>query len=173
MATLTVTIPDEIYAEMATLAEHLKQTPEQSLNLAMCHFLQTTTLDSALEGIARTNNTDVTLVEFPELKESYGLDIRFHPMAIEEMEILTEEEQMSVLEELIDRISAENVEMENTLDLVILENGDSQIVLSEFSFGDVVYQIGEEITVYHIAFAEEVLVDEEEESEEEEESVEH
>jgi hypothetical protein len=161
MATLTVNIPDEIYAELQTVAEQLQQTPEQCLQLGLCYFLQTPTLDSALEGIARIN-TEVEYIDFPELKEAYGIDIKFHPMAIEELEVLDEEEQTNVLEELIDRISEDNPEAEEMMDLVLKEEPDHQIVLSEFAFGDLVYKIGQSITVYHIALAEEMFEEEDE-----------
>ena len=166
MATLNITIPDEIFAELTDIAEQLKQTPEQCLHLAMCHFLQTRALDTVLEGMARSHHESSEHIDFPELKETYGIDIKFHPMAIEELESLTEEEQMGILEEIIERISEDDPEAEATIDLVIQEQGETQIVLSEFDFGDVVYQISSGITVYHIALNEELLEDEELEEDE-------
>lgn len=167
MATLTVTIPDDVFAELKTVAEQLQQTPEQCAYLSLCHFLQAPTVDSALEGMARIEPA-VEYVDFPELKTAYGIDIQFHPMAIEELEALTEEEQTSLLEELIDRISDEDPDAEEMMDLVLKDNGDHQIVLSEFPFGDVVYKIGQTIVVYHIALVEDSAEEEEDDEEEEE-----
>jgi len=166
MATLTVTVPDDVFAELKTVSEQLQQTPEQCAYLSLCHFLQAPTVDSALEGMARVN-VEAQYVDFPELKAAYGIDIQFHPMAIEELQALNEEEQTSLLEELIDRISEDDPDAEEMMDLVLKENGDHQIVLSEFPFGDVVYKIGQTIVVYHIALVEDSLEEDEIETQEE------
>lgn len=168
MATLSITLPDEVFAELNNIAAQLKQTPEQCLQLSLSHFLQTDSLENAIEGIARMADKE-PLVDFPELKEELGIDIQFHPIAMDELESLDEEDQVEVLGQLIERISAEEEELDNTLDLVLKEEGDNQVVLSGFNFGDVVYQVGTTITIYHIALSEEEEEMEEEEDDEEEE----
>lgn len=151
MATMNIEVPDEIFSEINNIAEQLKMSATECIQLALNHFLQTHTLESAVEGIARIDNGE-TLVDFPELKEELGLEITFHPMAMEELEALTEDEQVIILEELINRITdEEGEEADDALDLVLKDMGEDQIVLSEFSFGDVVYKIGQTVAIYHIA----------------------
>lgn len=168
MATLTIDIPDDVFTELSNIADQLKITAEECVQLSLNHLLQTHTLDSALEGSARIDDGE-ELVDFPELKEELGLDIKFHPMAMEELEALTEEEQVSILEELISRITSEDVELEDTLDLVLKDQDEKQTILSEFDFGDVVYQIGSTIVIYHIAILNEIEEEDGEDEEEDEE----
>lgn len=168
MTTMTLDIPDEIYSELTNIAEQLKITPQECLQLSLNHLFQTHTLDSALEGSSRIDDGQ-DLVDFPELKEELGMDIKFHPQAMEELEALTEEEQVTILEELITRITSEEFEVEDTLDLVLKDHEDKQTVLSEFDFGDVVYQIGQIIAIYHISVLNDIEdLDEEEEDDEDE-----
>lgn len=164
MASITLQLPDEFYAELNDTANQLKSTPEQCLELALAHFMQSHALMSAIEAIARMEDNE-PLVDFPELKEELELDIKFHPMAMDELESLTEEEQVTVLEDLINRISGENEEMDDSLDLVIKDTPDYQVILSEFSFGQVVYKISDVITIYFVG----IIEDEDDETEEEEE----
>lgn len=166
MTTLQVNVPDDAMAELSIIAEQLKLSPEQCILLALNHFIQTDTVANAIEGQARVGDGEA-LVEFPELKEEVGIDIQFHPTAMEELETLEEEAQVHVLGELIERISAEEEELTDTLDLVLKDDPENQLVLSGFSFGDVVYTIGETVAVYHIAFAEEEDFDDEDEDDEE------
>ncbi len=162
MANLTLEIADDVYSELSTLAEQLKISPEQCAQLALHHFLQTDTIENAIEGVARMEDGQ-ELVDFPELKEELGIEVKFHPDAMDELESVTEEDQIEILERLINRISAHEEELEATLDIVIKEIGENQIVLSGFGFGDIVYQLGENVVIYHIA-----LIDEEDEDEDEE-----
>ncbi len=165
MTTLQLNVPDDAMAELSIISEQLKLSPEQCILLALNHFIQTDTVANAIEGQARVGDGEV-LVDFPELKEEVGIDIQFHPTAMEELETLDEEAQVHVLGELIERISAEEEQLSDTLDLVLKDDPENQLVLSGFSFGDVVYTIGETVVVYHIAFAEEEDYDDEEEDEE-------
>lgn len=165
MASITLQLPDEFYAELTDAANQLKSTPEQCLELALAHFMQSHALMSAIEALERMEDKE-PLVDFPELKEELELDIKFHPMAMEELESLTEEEQVSVLEDLINRISGESdEELEDSMDLVIKDTPDYQVILSEFSFGQVVYKISDVITIYFVG----ILEDEEDEIEDEDE----
>jgi predicted transcriptional regulator len=169
MTTMNINIPDEIYEEISILASQLKQSPEQCALLALNHFLQTDTVENAIEGIARMSDGE-ELVDFPELKDELGIEIKFHPDAMDELESVAEEDQIDILEQLITRVSAEEEEEEeNTLDLVLKEEGEDQIVLSGFSFGDIVYLLGQKMIIYHIALAEEEMDEEDEGDENEEE----
>jgi len=163
---LTIDLPDDFYAELCDIASQLKQTPEQSAILALSHFAQTDTVDNAIEGMARTEDSEV-LVGFPELQEELGLEIKFHPMAMEELEAIEEEDQIEILEQLIHRIASSEEELDGTLDLVLKEESSSQIVLSGFDFGDVIYKAGQNIIVYHLALHEDENEDDEEELDDE------
>jgi hypothetical protein len=168
MASITLQLSDELLAELSETAEQLKCTPEECIELALTHFIQSPALVSSAEALARLNDNQ-PLTDFPELKEELDLDIQFHPMAMEELDSLTEEEQVTVLEDLVNRISGENDDLEDLMDLVIKETPDHQIVLSEFSFGHVVYKIGTNIVVYYVGILEddtEDLATEENEMEE-------
>lgn len=169
MASITLELPDEYYSELIDTASQLKTTPEHTLGLALAHFMQSGALMSALEAVARTDDNE-PLVDFPELKEELELDIKFHPMAMEELDSLTEEEQVTVLEDLINRISSEPEDLDDSLDLVIADTPDYQLILSEFSFGQVVYRIGDFITIYYVGIIEDEDDELEDEEEEEDES---
>lgn len=164
MTMLQINVPDDAMTELSIVAEQLKMSPEQCVLLALNHFIQTDTAGNAIEGQSRIGDGEA-LVDFPELKEEVGIDIQFHPIAMEELETLEEEAQVHVLGELIERISAEEEELTDTLDLVLKDDPENQIVLSSFSFGDVVYTIGETVVIYHIAFTEEEEFEDEEEDE--------
>ncbi|HRE32041.1 MAG TPA: hypothetical protein PLD88_08715, partial [Candidatus Berkiella sp.] len=153
--------------ELSIVAEQLKLSPEQCILLALNHFIQTETVGNAIEGQSRVGDGE-ELVDFPELKEEVGIEIQFHPAAMEELETLEEEAQVHVLGELIERISAEEDELTDTLDLVLKDDPENQLVLSGFSFGEVVYTIGETVVIYHIAFTEEEDFDDEDEDEDDE-----
>lgn len=163
MANLNLTIADDVYSELTDVAEQLKISPEQCAQLALHHFLQTDTIENSIEGIARMDDGE-ELVDFPELKEELGIEIKFHPAAMDELESVTEEDQIEILEQLVTRISAQEEDLEATLDIVIKEEGENQIVLSGFDFGDIVYQLGQNIIIYHIA-----LIEEEDEDDEDDE----
>lgn len=167
MANITLQLSEELYAELSETAAHLKCTPQECLELALTYFVQSPALISSTEALTRLEDNE-PLADFPELKEELELDIKFHPMAMEELESLTEEEQVSVLEDLVNRISGENDDLNDLMDLVIKETPDYQIVLSEFSFGQVVYKIGDAIVVYYVGILEDIS-DELDEMEEEEE----
>ncbi len=173
MATLTIQLTDDFSSELNSLAEQLKITPEQCVQLALHHFFQTDTVENAIEAVERINDGE-ELVDFPELKEELGIDIKFHPSAMEELESVSEEDQIDILERLIGRISASEDELEATLDIVLKEQEDKQLVLSGFGFGDIVYELGEVVIIYHIALIEEDAEEEEfdEDEEEEEEDIE-
>ena len=163
MANLTLNLPDDVYAELSNIAAQLKISPEQCSQLALQHFLQTDSIENAIEGVSRVDDGE-ELVDFPELKEELGIEIRFHPDAMEELESVSEEDQIEILEQLISRISDQEEDLEATLDIIISEQGENQIVLSGFNFGDIVYQLGKNIIIYHIA-----LIEEEDEGDEEDE----
>jgi hypothetical protein len=165
MTTLQLNVPEDAMTELSIVAEQLKLSPEQCVLLALNHFIQTDTVGNAIEGQSRIGDGE-SLVDFPELKEEVGIDIQFHPIAMEELETLEEEAQVHVLGELIERISAEEEELTDTLDIVLKDDPENQIVLSSFSFGDVVYTIGETVVIYHIAFAEDEEYEDEDEDEE-------
>jgi len=161
---LQINVPDDAMAELSEVAEQLQLSPEQCVLLALNHFIQTDTVGNAIEGQSRMGDGEA-LVDFPELKEEVGIDIQFHPIAMEELETLDEEAQVHVLGELIERISAEEEELTDTIDLVLKDDPVNQVVLSSFSFGDVVYTIGESVAIYHIAFVEEDEYEDEDEDE--------
>ncbi|MBS0287298.1 MAG: hypothetical protein JSR17_08385 [Proteobacteria bacterium] len=167
MATLNIQLTDDFNSELTNIAEQLKVSPEQCVQLALHHFFQTDTVENAIEAIARIDDGQA-LVDFPELKEELGIDIKFHPDAMDELESVSEEDQIDILERLINRISANEDELEATLDIVLKEQGENQLVLSGFSFGDIVYELGENVVIYHIALIEDSEEDEDEGDDEEE-----
>lgn len=171
MATLNIQLTDDFQSELSNIAEQLKISPEQCVQLALHHFFQTDTVENAIEGSLRMSDGQ-ELVDFPELKEELGIEIKFHPDAMEELESVSEEDQIDILERLISRISANEDELEATLDIVIKEQGENQLVLSGFSFGDIVYELGESVVIYHIALIEEDDEAEGDDEDEEDEEIE-
>ncbi|MFI4937716.1 MAG: hypothetical protein ACHQJ6_04315 [Candidatus Berkiellales bacterium] len=166
MATINIEIPDEVYSEVSEVALQLKVSPAECVQLALSHFLQTHSLESAIEGLARIEDGE-ELIDFNELKNELGIDVKFHPQAMEELESLSEEDQVVILEEIIDRITSEEEELEGAVDLVLKDKDNQQTILSEFGFGDVVYQIGENVGIYHIAILEEEDEDDEDDMDDE------
>ena len=153
MPTLNLNIPDEIYGQVQEMSRQLKQTPEDFLLLALHHLIRTDTIDNTIEGITRMEDGEA-LLGFPELKEELGMEVQFHPMAMEELESLEEEDQIEVLGALIDRILGED-DPETSLDLPICPTPNGVLTTSGFPFGDIIYIKGPALIVYHIALAEE------------------
>jgi len=164
MTSININTSPELEGELNKAAQALGISLDQTAQLAFHYFLQSNTLINALEGVSRIEET-VELVNFPELQEEFGLDLQFHPKAMEELQTLHEDEQIVILEEIINRVSEEESDDE-MLDLVLKEAADHQIVISEFSFGDVVYQIGDAVTVHHIAIFDEFEDDDEDDDDE-------
>lgn len=167
MPTLNLTLPDDLYTDVKEMSQQLKQTPEEFMLLALQHLTRTDTIDNTIEGITRMEDGE-TLLAFPELKEEMGMEVQFHPMAMEELESLEEEDQIEVLGALIDRILGED-DPELSLDLPICNTPHGTLTTSGFPFGDIIYIKGASLIVYHLALAEEEgdEVYEEEEMEEE------
>ena len=76
MATLNIQLTDDFHSELSNIAEQLKISPEQCVQLALHHFFQTDTVENAIEGSMRMTDGQ-TLVDFPELKEELGIEIKF------------------------------------------------------------------------------------------------
>lgn len=167
MATLTIEIPDDLYDELKETATELKSNPSDALILAYNHFMQTEVVDNAVEGMERSAISDENLISFPELKEELDIDINFHPLAMEELESLDEEDQIELIGQLIERLSQGDEDLADDVDLVLNETEAATVLLSSFDFGDIVYRVNDEfITIYHIAlsdaFDEELDLDDEE-----------
>lgn len=148
MGNITLSLSDDLFSELSDTATALKCTLPEFIELAVSHFFQTPTLENSLEAMERISDQEA-LVDFPELRDELELDIKFHPLAIEELESLSQEDQITILENLVSRISEESDD--EAVDLVIKETPEYQIVLSEFHFGQVVYKIGESIIVYYVS----------------------
>ncbi|HET9843252.1 MAG TPA: hypothetical protein VFP93_01175 [Gammaproteobacteria bacterium] len=173
MTSLKIDLPDDVYTDLTEVAKRLKQTPEETTQMALSLLMQFESLDYALVAMQRVEDGQET-VPLPALAEESELSLEFHPEALDELQTLDEEDQVTVLTELIERIVAEEDELEDTLDLVINENSAEQIVLSSFEFGDIIYRIANKVTVYMIALptqeefeAEDISEDEDEEEDEE------
>ena len=167
MPTISISIPDDVYEEFSNVAEKLTQSPQECAMLALNHFLQTDTTENAIEGITRMQQ-NAELIPFPELKEETGLDIKFHPAAMDELEDLDEDDQIEILESLIDRMSAkeeENIE-DDAFDLMLKELPEGKLMISIFPFGDITYLSGPTIQVFHISLAEDASEYEEDDEEE-------
>lgn len=163
MSSISINIPKEYFTEISKVAVQLKKSPEECVQLAIDYFLQTDAVDNAIDGIARIEDGE-PLIDFPELKTELGIEIKFHPQALLELEAVSEEDQIEILEELINRIVTKDEDPEEgTLDLVLKEEGLNQLLLSSFDFGDVVYQVGQNISIYYIA----LLEDEDDEDDDE------
>jgi len=164
MSLLNISLSEELSLELNDVATQLQRTPEECMQLALQYFLQTPSLDNIIEGTSRAKETS-PLLDFPQLKEEVGVEVQFHPMAMNELEALTEEEQITILDAIMTCISDDEEALEESLELVLEEKGDSQLVLSQFGFGEIIYEMGETIKIYHIALFED---ENEEEMEEEE-----
>lgn len=171
MPSLTINIPDELFEELKDAAKELTLEPDELLTMSFNHFIQTPTIDNVAEGLERSQTPDENLISFPELKEELDMDINFHPLAMEELESLDEEDQIELIGELINRISQEdNVE---NIDLVLKDDEDGTLLLSSFDFGDLIYRLTDEvITIYHIALNEELDEDFDDEDEDFDEEIE-
>ena len=168
MLTLNVPVPEEMASDLQRLSELLKIKRETCTELAINYFLQSRVVDSIIEGTTRSEEGQ-TLVSLPLLQEMLEIDIFFHPLALEELEALSEETQADVLEGLVSCLTGEEESLENVLELVLKEEGDAQLVLAQFAFGELIYQISEDkVAVYHIVAFEEEDEDEDEENDEEE-----
>tara|TARA_R110002110_G_scaffold404606_1_gene623172 strand:+ start:213051 stop:213581 length:531 start_codon:yes stop_codon:yes gene_type:complete len=155
MAKLTIEIPDELLEELEDITEQLKISTSETVMLALSFIMQQDTLDNAIEGIARVDDQDENeVISFPEIKEELDIDINFHARAMEELDALDEEEQIELIGHLIERLSQDDEELDEDVDLVLREDDDASIILSCFDFGDIIYKLSEDITVYHIAMLE-------------------
>lgn len=153
MSTVNVTLPDEILADVSEVAKKLKQTPEEFMQMALSLLMQSDSLDNAMMAMERLNDGQNT-VRLPAFDdEDPELSIELHPEALAELNMLDEEDQIDVLSDLIERVVSEDepdFDLENTLDLVINESEESQLVLSSFEYGDIVYKISDKIVIYLI-----------------------
>lgn len=153
MTNLTIELPDEVYSDLNEVSKRLNQTPEETTQMALSLLMQFDSLDYALIAMQRMNDDQET-TPLPALQEEAELSLEFHPAALEELQSLEEDDQVEVLTSFIERIVAEEDELEDTLDLVINENEKEQVVLSSFDFGDIVYKIGDKVVIYMIGFPE-------------------
>ena len=96
--------------------------------------------------------TDPSLEEPTSTTEAgAGFDPGTPPITTESLE---EEDQIEVLGALIDRILGED-DPETSLDLPICQTPHGTLTTSGFPFGDIIYNKGSALIVYHIALAEE------------------
>lgn len=153
MTSLTIELPNDIFEDLSEVAKRLNQSPEETTQMALSLLMQFDSLDYALIATARINDGSET-VPLPALAEEADLALEFHPAALEELQALEEDDQVEVLSSFIERIVAEEEDLENTLDLVITESENDQVVLSSFDFGDIVYRIGDKVIVYMIGLPE-------------------
>lgn len=149
MTSITIELPNDIYEDLSEVSKRLNQTPEETTQMALSLLMQFDSLDYALVATARIND-DMETVPLPALAEESDLALEFHPAALEELQALEEDDQVEVLSSFIERIVAEEEELEDTLDLVITESETDQVVLSSFDFGDIIYRIGDKVVVYMI-----------------------
>ncbi len=154
MTSLTIELPDDVYEDLGEVAKRLNQTSEETTQMALSLLMQFDSLDFALVATARIND-ELETIPLPALADEADLALEFHPAALEELQALEEDDQVEVLSAFIERIVAEEEELDDTLDLVITENETDQVVLSSFDFGDIVYKIGEKVVVYLIGLPQE------------------
>lgn len=161
MASINVEIPDELLEDLEDISEQLKTSTSETVMLGLSFIMQTNTLENAIEGIARIDDdTDEEIISFPEIKEEIDLDINFQAAAMEELEALDEEDQIELIGHLIERLSMDEEVEDNNVDLILREEDDASVILSCFEFGDIIYRLGEDVTIYHIAMHD--LLDDEE-----------
>ena len=149
MTSLKIDLPDEVYQDLNEVAKRLNQTPEETTQMALSLLMQFDSLEYALLAMQRVMDGQASM-PLPALSEEAELALEFHPEALAELQSLSEDDQVAVLSELIERIVAEESDLEDTLDLVLNENEKEQVVLSSFDFGDIVYKIGDKVVVYLI-----------------------
>lgn len=153
MTVLNVNLPEEILEDVVDIAKQLDQTPEELMQMALSLLMQSDSLNNAIEAIDRTKDGK-SPVPLPTVEdaEDAELSIELHPEALAEFSLLSEDDQLDVLSDLIERIASEGDEeedlFEDTLDLVINETEDSQTLLSSFTYGDVVYKVSDKIVIY-------------------------
>lgn len=153
MTTLNVELPDEIFEDITEVAKELDQTPEEFMQMALSLLMQSDSLANAMVAMERVKDKQMP-VTLPTMdSEEPELSIELHPDALAELQMLDEEDQIDVLGDLMERVLNETQEEDDEsfsegLDLVINETEDSQLILSSFDYGDIVYKLSDKIVVY-------------------------
>ncbi|HKY69879.1 MAG TPA: hypothetical protein VJ205_03190 [Gammaproteobacteria bacterium] len=166
MANLNIKIPDDYLEELNEIAALLKMNLEECVQLALNYFMQFESIDNATVAMQRYTDKTKKTVAMPSLEEEFNLNIKFHPEALEEFQEFEAEDQAELILELADRISNAEEGVQDGVDLVLRETDEAQLVLSCFEFGDIVYEIGDHLTIYLIS-SPELEEDYEDEDEEE------
>ena len=165
MSQIQVNLPDELHEILNEVASRLNKTPEESIELALNFFLQMDTIDCAIIGKERFDaNAELVPLAVDGEDDDLEYELKFHPEALEEYEALDEEQQMLAICALVTRLFDEEDEESDVsqtppeLDLYSTE--DTDLILSHFSFGDIVYAVNSDaVAIYHVSFNEEDALD--------------
>lgn len=160
---INVNLPTEVANDISELASQLKQTPEEFIQMALSLLMQSNSLDNILASNDRIEDQktlepiDLGLVDDPA-DELSDISLEIHPDANEEFNFFDEDQKAYILSALIDRITMELDEEEDlfdsSIDLVIQESEDHQLLLSSFDFGEIVYTIGDKLVIYLLDISE-------------------
>lgn len=174
-----ITLSEPLMEALTELASCLRKTPDESAELALSFFLQSDTANNAIIAKERYDeNVELIPISIDQEEEELEYDLRFHPEALEEYESLDEEQQTLAVCALVSRLfddedNADNDEDDNAEaeddcpELVLNETPTSQLILTHFPFGDLVYEVTEEaVSIFMVNFLEEEYEDEDEDEEE-------
>lgn len=177
MSQSQITLSEPLMEALTELASCLRKTPDESAELALSFFLQSDTANNAIIAKERYDeNVELIPISIDQEEEELEYDLRFHPEALEEYESLDEEQQTLAVCALVSRLfddeenadDDEEAEVEDDCpELVLNETPTSQLILTHFPFGDLVYEVTEEaVSIFMVNFLEEEYEDEDEDEEE-------
>lgn len=170
MPQIQLNISDELHEILNDVSNQLNKTTEESVELALNFFLQMETVDYAILGKERFDSQSELIplaLESEEDEDELEYKLKFHPDALEEYEELEDEQQMLAICALVTRLfnedeeeEAEIIETEHFPEMLIDETESSELLLTHFPFGDIVYAVNDEaIEIYLINFSEVELGD--------------
>lgn len=174
MSQSQVTLSQPLVDALTELAACLKKSPEECAELAISFFMQTDTANNAIIAKERFDEkAKLVPITVDQDEEEVEYDLKFHPEALAEYESLDEEQQTLVVCALVSRLFEEEETAEDDIDfpeILVQETPNSQLILTHFPFGDLVYEVSDEaVAIFMVNFNEE---DEDYDEEDEEEDFE-
>lgn len=171
MSQSQVTLSQPLADALNELAACLKKSPEECAELAISFFMQTDTANNAIIAKERFDEkAELVAITVDQDEEEVQYDLKFHPEAHEEYESLDEEQQTLVICALVSRLFEEEGS-EDEIDfpeILVQETANSQLILTHFPFGDLVYEVSDEaVSIFLVNFNEEDEDYEDEEDDEE------
>ncbi|MFO1258652.1 MAG: hypothetical protein U1E78_09645 [Gammaproteobacteria bacterium] len=160
MSQSQVTLSQPLVEALTELAACLKKSPEECAELAISFFMQTDTANNAIIAKERFDEkAKLVPITVDQDEEEVEYDLKFHPEALEEYESLDEEQQTLVVCALVSRLFEEEEASEEDIDfpeILVQETSNSQLILTHFPFGDLVYEVSDEaVSIFLVSFNEE------------------